>query len=84
VHPFPITSCAATICCPGLTDDTETRSRIGDEKGARPMDGFDSYFDLGPYRRRVTTSAPEAQRWFDRGLNWLFGFNHGEAIKCFQ
>jgi tetratricopeptide (TPR) repeat protein len=43
-----------------------------------------TYFDLGPYSRKVTTSAPEAQLWFDRGLNWLFGFNHGEAIKCFQ
>jgi len=41
-------------------------------------------FDLGPYSRKVTTSSPEAQLWFDRGLNWLFGFNHGEAIKCFQ
>jgi tetratricopeptide (TPR) repeat protein len=48
------------------------------------MTSFDSYFDLGPYSRKVTTSAPEAQLWFDRGLNWLFGFNHGEAIKCFQ
>jgi tetratricopeptide (TPR) repeat protein len=43
-----------------------------------------SYFDLGPYSRKVTTTSPEAQLWFDRGLNWLFGFNHGEAIKCFQ
>ena len=43
-----------------------------------------TYFDLGPYSRKVTTSAPEAQLWFDRGLNWLFGFNHGEAIKCFR
>jgi tetratricopeptide (TPR) repeat protein len=43
-----------------------------------------SYFDLGPYGRKVTTSSPDAQLWFDRGLNWLFGFNHGEAIKCFQ
>ena len=43
-----------------------------------------TYFDLGPYSRKVTTSSPEAQLWFDRGLNWLFGFNHGEAIKCFQ
>jgi tetratricopeptide (TPR) repeat protein len=42
------------------------------------------YFDLGPYGRIITTSAPEAQAWFDRGLNWTFGFNHGEAIKCFQ
>jgi tetratricopeptide (TPR) repeat protein len=43
-----------------------------------------AYFDLGPYRRKVTTSSPDAQVWFDRGLNWMFGFNHGEAIKCFQ
>lgn len=42
------------------------------------------YFYLGSYRRNVTTSSPDAQLWFDRGLNWLFGFNHGEAIKCFQ
>ena len=45
------------------------------------MTSADSYFDLGPYSRKVTTSSPEAQLWFDRGLNWLFGFNHGEAIK---
>lgn len=43
-----------------------------------------AYFDLGPYSRKVTTSSPDAQLWFDRGLNWLFGFNHGEAIKCFR
>ncbi len=43
-----------------------------------------TYFDLGPYSRKVTTSSPDAQLWFDRGLNWVFGFNHGEAIKCFQ
>lgn len=42
------------------------------------------YFDLGNYSRTVTTSSPEAQIWSDRGLNWLFGFNHGEAIKCFK
>jgi tetratricopeptide (TPR) repeat protein len=43
-----------------------------------------TYFDLGPYSRKITTSSPDAQVWFDRGLNWLFGFNHYEAIKCFQ
>ena len=41
------------------------------------------YYDLGAYSRPVTTSSAEAQAWFDRGLNWLFGFNHAEAIKCF-
>ena len=43
-----------------------------------------TYFDLGPYSRKITTSSPDAQLWFDRGLNWVFGFNHAEAIKCFQ
>jgi tetratricopeptide (TPR) repeat protein len=43
-----------------------------------------AYFDLGPYSRKITTSSPDAQLWFDRGLNWIFGFNHGEAIKCFR
>lgn len=44
---------------------------------------MDDYYDLGAYSRPVTTKSPEAQIWFDRGLNWLFGFNHAEAIKCF-
>ncbi len=42
-----------------------------------------TYYDLGAYKRAITTTSPEAQVWFDRGLNWVFGFNHAEAIKCF-
>ncbi|MEM0988307.1 MAG: hypothetical protein AAGK00_05460 [Pseudomonadota bacterium] len=42
------------------------------------------YFDLGTHSRPVTTSSDDAQTWFDRGLNWLFCFNHGEAAACFQ
>ena len=42
-----------------------------------------TYYDLGAYKRPITTTSPDAQLWFDRGLNWLFGFNHAEAIKCF-
>ncbi|MFI5002355.1 MAG: tetratricopeptide repeat protein [Reyranellales bacterium] len=41
------------------------------------------YYDLGAYSRPITTKSAEAQLWFDRGLNWLYGFNHAEAIKCF-
>ena len=42
------------------------------------------YYDLGPYTRKITAAGPEAQLWFDRGLNWLYGFNHAEAIACFK
>lgn len=41
-------------------------------------------FDLGTYSRVVPTKSEDAQRWFDRGLNWCFGYNHNEALVCFQ
>jgi tetratricopeptide (TPR) repeat protein len=42
------------------------------------------YFDLGTGHRPVTTSSPEAQSWFDRGLAWTYGFHHEEARRCFE
>lgn len=41
-------------------------------------------FNLGAHTRKVRTSATEAQRWFDLGLNWCFGFNQEEGVKCFR
>jgi len=41
------------------------------------------YYDLGSYARRITTASPDAQLWFDRGLNWLFNYNHAESAACF-
>ncbi len=41
-------------------------------------------YALGRYSRTVTTTSPDAQRWFDRGLNWCFGYHHEEAVACFQ
>ena len=43
-----------------------------------------SYFDLGSFHRKFTTESPESQIWLDRGFSWLFGFNHEEAIVCFE
>ena len=39
---------------------------------------------LGSHTRKVSTDSPEAQKYFDQGLNFLFGFNHGAAIRAFQ
>lgn len=44
---------------------------------------MDYPYDLGPYSRKITTASPEAQRWFDRGLNWCYGYHHEEALACF-
>jgi tetratricopeptide (TPR) repeat protein len=42
------------------------------------------YYDLGGYTREVTTSSAAAQAWFSRGLLWSYGFNHEEAVRCFE
>ena len=41
-------------------------------------------YDLGHYKLPVTTHSDTAQGWFNRGLNWTYGFNHTEAIACFK
>jgi tetratricopeptide (TPR) repeat protein len=41
-------------------------------------------YDLGTFSRRITTSSDEAQRCFDRGLVWLYSYNHEAAIRCFK
>ena len=43
----------------------------------------DYSYDLGSYSWPVSTGSADAQRWFDRGLNWTFAYNHEEAGVCF-
>ncbi|OTA98878.1 hypothetical protein M426DRAFT_68912 [Hypoxylon sp. CI-4A] len=42
------------------------------------------YYDLGSYRRAVSSSSEEAREWANRGLIWSYGFNHEESAKCFE
>lgn len=46
-------------------------------------DNLKNYFDLGDYSRSVSL-IEMAQTWFDRGMVWLFSYNHEEAIVCFE
>jgi tetratricopeptide (TPR) repeat protein len=45
---------------------------------------MDYPYDVGSYSRPVTTASSAAQRWFDRGVNWCFGYHHEEAVRCFE
>ena len=42
------------------------------------------YDGLGSYTRKITTKSVEAQKYFDQGINFYFGFNHGAALRAFQ
>ncbi len=41
-------------------------------------------FDLGQHTKDISTTSHTAQYWFNMGLNWCYGFNHEEGVKCFQ
>ena len=45
---------------------------------------MDNYFDLGDYRRSITSADTTAQTWFNRGLVWCYAFNQEEAVRCFE
>jgi tetratricopeptide (TPR) repeat protein len=42
------------------------------------------YTGLGEHTRSVATSSPEAQKYFDQGLAFMYAYNHDEAIRAFQ
>ena len=42
------------------------------------------YEGLGKHTRPVATSNKEAQKFFDQGLNFMYAFNHDEAVRAFR
>lgn len=44
----------------------------------------EEYYELGTHSRQITTVSPDAQLWFNRGLQWSYAFNHEEAVRCFE
>lgn len=56
----------------------------GQEQSAQENPGAALYAGFTGYARRVTVNSPEAQRWFNQGIQLLYGFNHDEAIRSFE
>ncbi len=42
------------------------------------------YQGFGDYSRTISTQSQEAQKWFNQGIQLLYGFNHDEAIRSFH
>lgn len=58
--------------------DVNDRDELIARAGAPLFEG------MGDHQRAITTSSPEAQRYFDQGMVLAFGFNHAEAIRSFR
>ncbi len=50
----------------------------------RAENGAQLFAEIGSHRRAVTTDSPQAQRYFDQGLNWAYAFNYDEAVRSFE
>ncbi len=42
-----------------------------------------TFAGIGMHQHPVTTNSAEAQVFFNQGLNWLYAFNHDEAVRAF-
>ena len=52
--------------------------------GEADKPGAPVFAGLGAHRHPISTRNPETQKFFDQGVNLLFGFNHAEAIRSFR
>ncbi|HYE62305.1 MAG TPA: tetratricopeptide repeat protein [Phycisphaerales bacterium] len=69
---------AGTLTACSTSSTTNPGQLAAQPTKARLFDG------LGNHTRKVTTSSPDAQRYFNQGLNWMYSFNHDEAIRSFE
>ena len=63
-------------------------SLVGCKPTAEPPDAqteaTPAHYAIGPVHRSISTESEAAQLWFDRGLAMAYGFNHEEAVVCFD
>lgn len=62
--------------------DREESTLEGDDLATRA--GAPLFDGLGNHHFAITTSDPDAQRYFDQGLIIDFAFNHAESIRSFK
>lgn len=68
-----------TFCTVALSQhDSHNPNKDAKEQPATRMPG------MGSHHHSVSTTNPEAQKFFNQGLSFAFAFNHEEAIRSFK
>ncbi len=73
-----------SLCLAGLLATTSLMAAPADLFPFDPPPNFSLFIEQGRIYHPVTTSKPEAQRYFDQGLTLVYGFNHDAAYWSFQ
>ena len=68
-------SCGLLLCLPGAAQNHPQHMR---DRTVSLVAG------LGDLHHPVTTHIPDAQKFFDQGLRFIYAFNHDEAARSFQ
>jgi tetratricopeptide (TPR) repeat protein len=76
--PFSLLA-ALSLACGGATTQG-----AGEQAAAPTAKPPELLTGLGSHHRPITTTSPEAQRYFDQGLALIYGFNHDAAIRSFD
>src|SRR4051812_8052074 len=71
-------ACAAAVAVSGCSNSSASRS------GAAVAAKAPLYDNLGNLHYAVTTTSPDAQKYFDQGLTFAYAFNHAESIRSFR
>ena len=82
-HFLRFVSVLASLLAAGAASaaDHAMQHGAGDSQATGPAPLFEG---LGPYHRVISTRSPEAQRYFDQGMNFMWGFNLHEAQRSFE
>ncbi|MBC8028647.1 MAG: hypothetical protein H7Z16_00925 [Pyrinomonadaceae bacterium] len=67
-----------SFCTVALSQHPHNTRKETKEPSAAHMPG------MGTHHHPVSTTNPEAQKFFDQGLRFVFAFNHEEAIRSFK
>lgn len=74
---WAICSLGWAIFCAGATAQN-MHGTADESKAPQLLEG------MGSLHHPISTSNPEAQRYFDQGLTLVYAFNHDEAVRSFR
>jgi len=81
-------SATMAALCGGGSKSPSMRDRLAMSaaliQAAQTPAGIRLYDSLGKIHFPISTSKPEAQRYFDQGMGFAYGFNHAAAIASFK
>ena len=75
---------SAVLASSGCGGGADSQSSANPAQTLAQRAGAPLFGGMGDYHMPITTTDPDAQRYFDQGMVLAFGFNHAESIRSFR